>query len=121
MSDTGRRRRLSQRWFVVVGIVVAIGLVVFVAPRASSQPDGLEKVAADHELDTSVREHDLADSPLADYSMSGVDDSTLSTALSGIIGIAVVFLLMYALVAATRAVARRSSADDHAEPVASSG
>lgn len=39
---------ISDRTLAISGVVLALLLVVFVAPFASTAPDGLERVAADH-------------------------------------------------------------------------
>ncbi|MET0910766.1 MAG: PDGLE domain-containing protein [Ilumatobacteraceae bacterium] len=87
------RRHVSTSALVLVGIAVAVALVVFVAPFADANPDGLEKVSADTGIDAAVSEHHLADGPLADYAVDGVDNSVLSTGLAGIAGIAVTFVV----------------------------
>jgi cobalt/nickel transport system permease protein len=87
------RFRLSLLGFVAVGLLVAAALVIFVAPRASSSPDGLERVAADQGIDTDVREHALGDGTFADYAVDGVDDPAIGTALAGLLGIAVTFVV----------------------------
>ena len=61
------------------------------SPFASSSPDGLEKVAADKAIDRDALDHALADGPLADYSVQGVDDGRLGTGLAGVVGVAVTF------------------------------
>jgi cobalt/nickel transport system permease protein len=86
-------RHLSTRTFVLAGLAVALILVFFVSPHASSSPDGLEKVAADTGIDRSVTDHTMADSPLADYSVDGVEDSSLGTGMAGIVGVAITFAL----------------------------
>ena len=65
---------------MLIGIAVAVALVVFVAPFANSNPDGLEKVSADTGIDAAVLDHDLADSPLADYGVDGVDNDVSAPA-----------------------------------------
>ena len=97
--------------FLVGGLIVALGLAFFVSPLASSSPDGLEKVSVDQGFDSTARDHDLADSPLADYGVRGVDDEGTSTGLAGIIGVVVTFgvgLLLFATIRTVRA--RRSAA-----------
>ena len=86
-------RRMSTTVLVLVGIAVAVALVVFVAPYASSAPDGLEKVSADTGIDAGATEHHLADGPLADYGVDGVDDDVLATGLAGLAGIAATFVV----------------------------
>jgi hypothetical protein len=79
--------------FVVAGLLVALALAFFVAPEASSKPDGLNKVAIDQGFSESERPHETEDSPLAGYGVRGVGSDRLSTGLSGVIGVAVVFTL----------------------------
>jgi PDGLE domain len=83
------RMRLTA--FVVAGLAVALALAFFVSPGASSEPDGLERVAADEGFADEATSHDLGDSPLADYGVEGVDDERLGTGLSGVIGVGVTF------------------------------
>ncbi len=61
--------------FVGLGLAVALVLAFFVSPFASSKPDGLEKVAIDQGFDDTAKDHALADAPLADYGVEGVDDA----------------------------------------------
>jgi cobalt/nickel transport system permease protein len=91
-------RKISTRTFVLVGIAVALVLAFLVSPHASSSPDGLEKVAADTGIDVGVTDHAMADSPLADYAVKGVDNTSLSTGLAGIVGVAVTFAIGFGLV-----------------------
>ena len=90
-SGPAGSRRLTVGLLIAVGLVVSLLLAFFVSPLASSDPDGLEKVAADQALDRDEQGHPLADGPLADYSVKGVDDDRLRTGLAGIIGVAVTF------------------------------
>lgn len=76
-----------NRWFLLGGVLVALVLACVVSYWASSSPDGLEKVAAEKGIDAGAREHDLADSPFADYGTEGVDDARLSTAVAGAAGV----------------------------------
>jgi hypothetical protein len=88
------RRRLSIAAFVVAGLLVAGLLVVFVAPHASSTPDGLEKIAAETGIDRDARPSAVADGPLADYGVAGVDSATAGTIVAGVIGVAVTFIVI---------------------------
>ena len=76
---------------VIAGLLVAIALVTLVSPFASSSPDGLEKVASDKSLGTEVGDHALADGPLADYGIEGLDNERVGTGLAGLIGVGVTF------------------------------
>ena len=96
------RRRLSLLAFVAVGLAVAAALVILVAPRSSSSPDGLEKVAAETGIDAGARQHSLASSPFADYETSGVGDAALGTVVAGLVGTAVTFVVCAGLVLVVR-------------------
>jgi hypothetical protein len=110
------RHRLSLVAFIAVGLAAAAALVVLVAPRADSSPDGLEKVAADQGLDSVVRPHALGDGPFADYGTNGVDDPAVGTVVAGLLGVAVTFLVCVALVYLVR---RRRAPPSAPPPLAS--
>ena len=86
------RRRVGVGALVATGLVVAALLALLVAPEASSEPDGLERVAIDEGFADTARDHDLAGSPTADYGVDGVDDERLSTGLAGALGIGITFV-----------------------------
>ncbi len=106
--------RRSVIGLVIAGLVVAVALATLVSPFASSSPDGLEKIAADKALDTEVQDHALADSPLADYGVDGVDGERVSTGLAGLIGVAVTFAFGFGVFAVIRRV--RVEPDRRREP-----
>jgi cobalt/nickel transport system permease protein len=81
--------RTSRRKLWIGGLVTSLLLAGFVSFYASSNPDGLEKVAADQGIDQKAKEHTSADSPLADYGVRDVDDARLSGGLAGVIGVGV--------------------------------
>jgi cobalt/nickel transport system permease protein len=84
-------RKGSLLTSVAVGLAVCVALALLVAPRASSQPDGLERVAIDEGFAEEAGSHALEDLPTADYGVEGVDHEGLSTGLAGILGIGVTF------------------------------
>jgi cobalt/nickel transport system permease protein len=81
--------RTSRRKLWIGGLVTSLLLAGFASFYASSNPDGLEKVAADHGIDRQTKEHASADSPLADYGVRDVDNARLSGGLAGVIGVGV--------------------------------
>lgn len=99
---------MKTKVLVAVGLAVAVALAFLVAPEASSKPDGLEKVAIDEGFVDGARDHDLADSPTADYGVEGVDDARLSTGLAGLIGIAITFVVTGGLFLLVRRMRRPS-------------
>jgi hypothetical protein len=88
--------------FVVVGLSVAIALATVVSQWASSDPDGLNKVAEDKGFASTEREHDLSDSPVAGYEVEGVEDERISKALSGLLGVGLTFAVGAGLFAIVR-------------------
>jgi hypothetical protein len=94
--------RMSTVGFVLIGLAVTAILAVVVSGFASGSPDGLERVAEDEGFLEQAEDHDLADSPVADYGVRGVDDARLSTGLAGLIGITVTFALGYGVFSLVR-------------------
>jgi hypothetical protein len=86
---------------VAVGLVLSLVLAGGASYYASSQPDGLEKVAGDVGFLDSAQESAAEDSPLSGYEVAGVDDERISGGLAGVIGVAstaaISFGLFYAL------------------------
>jgi hypothetical protein len=72
---------------LVVGIGIAVLITLF-SPFASSEPDGLEKVA---ENEGFVKEaQDAPYEVIADYALPWVDNEDVGTVLGGIIGVLIV-------------------------------
>lgn len=84
-------------WFLGIGLLVALLVAGVLSGFASGSPDGLERVSIDEGFDETAQDHTLADSPLADYSVAGVEDERLSTGLAGIIGVTITLALSGAL------------------------
>lgn len=73
--------------FILCAVGVAVALATVVSPWASSNPDGLEKVAEQQQfLDrgrlAGVQQH----SPAPDYAFPGVRDASAATAAAGFAG-----------------------------------
>lgn len=73
---------------LVGGIAAALLVVAVLAPRASGDPDGLERVAEDEGF--ADRASDAPFELLADYRVPGVEGETASTILAGAIGVVAV-------------------------------
>ena len=83
----------KRTWlFVLAGLVLALALAVFVAPFASSAPDGLERVARDKGFASKLDGEPVGPpAPMPGYAAPGVKHSRLSTALAGVAGVLLVF------------------------------
>jgi len=79
--------------FAAGALAVVLVLASFVSPHASGDPDGLEKIAIDQGFIDQAKPHAIADSPLADYAVAGVESEGLSTRLSGVIGVSVTLII----------------------------
>jgi hypothetical protein len=89
---------VTTRRLVALGLLVSVLVAGVLSSYASSRPDGLTFVARSLGFADTARHSATSGSPLADYSVSGVTDARLSGGLAGVIGVAVVGLLMAGLV-----------------------
>jgi cobalt/nickel transport system permease protein len=94
LSPTDARRAMGRGTVVAVtaaGLAIAFGLALL-SPLASSHPDGLERVAEDQGF------LERAQGPLfnilPDYTIPGLD-GPMATILAGVIGLLIVFALVY--------------------------
>ncbi len=94
LDATAVRQRGSAAW-VPVGLAVALA-VTLLAPFASTDPDGLERVATD--LGFLSQGQSAPFQLLADYALPFLGDSALSTILAGGVGVLIVFGLLSLLV-----------------------
>ena len=92
-ADDGGRGRTGLRgarlW--AAGYVIAIALVML-APFASGSPDGLERVAEDSGFMSAALSAPYA--IISDYQLPGVQNEAVATALAGVVGVTVVYLLV---------------------------
>ncbi len=89
-GTAGAPSRRSMAGFAAGGLAAAVLLVVFVAPLASANPDGLERVAADTGFASSAEEP-VFGGPLAGYGLAGVESDAVGTVVSGLVGVVVTF------------------------------
>ena len=78
---------MKQKTFLISGFVASLFLAGVVSFYASSNPDGLEKVAGDIGFIETAKDHTYADGALADYGVKGIDNARLSTGAAGVIGV----------------------------------
>jgi cobalt/nickel transport system permease protein len=98
---------MIRRYWWVAGLLAAAVVVIVLAPLASSDPDGLERVA----IDAGFAEQgaDAAYEILPGYSVPFLGDSTLSLIVAGLIGVALLFGAMWLL---GRVLTRRARPSD---------
>ena len=114
--------RQRSAYFILGGLLVALVLAGVVSNFASANPDGLDsslregctvneagEITGGNCPALAERDHELADGPLADYSVKGVQNDRLSTGLAGVLGVAITFALAGGLFWVVR---RRRPADE---------
>jgi cobalt/nickel transport system permease protein len=86
----------AARWgFVGYGLLISLGLAIFVAPFACRWPDGLEAIAKN--LGFSGRaEAPILKTPFADYHVRLFDSAATTTAIAGLLGTVMAFVAAYA-------------------------
>lgn len=101
---------MTRKGYIVlllVGVGIALAVALF-SPLASSQPDGLERVAEDKEFIDEGK--DAPYEVIADYAFPWVDNEDLATILAGIVGVLVVAAFVLALGLGLTAWSRRTAA-----------
>jgi cobalt/nickel transport system permease protein len=98
---------MIRRYWWLAGLAVAVVVVVVLAPLASSDPDGLERVA----IDAGFAEQgtDASFQILPDYSVPFLGEGPLSLVAAGLIGVVLVFAAVWLL---GRLLAHRSRPTD---------
>lgn len=87
----------SLKKFYLGFFAIASLLAGFVSYYASSNPDGLEKVAEDKGFLDTAQNSAVSGSPLADYGVLGIENERLSVGISGLIGVTITAIVGYAL------------------------
>lgn len=85
---------MRDRWWLA-GLAISALVVIVLAPLASPDPDGLERVAEDQGFLEQAQSAVYA--VLPDYAVPGVSNAALSTVIAGLVGVLIVFALMWLL------------------------
>jgi cobalt/nickel transport system permease protein len=75
--------------FLAFGLVIALGLAIFVSPYACAWPDGLDKVA--QQFGFEGRAATLIKTWIPDYKMPGISSEGIATAVAGAFGTLIMF------------------------------
>ena len=75
--------------FLAFGLVIALGLAIFVSPYACAWPDGLDKVA--EKFGFAGHAATLIKTWIPDYKMPGISSAGIATAIAGALGTLVMF------------------------------
>lgn len=82
--------------FIITGLAIALFLAIFISPFASSDPDGLEKVAEDKGFMEQAEGEGVTSwesSPVPDYAVPGIKNEKIATGLAGLIGTVIIFFI----------------------------
>ncbi len=94
-----------RNWTILIAAGVGLALLITLfSPFASSNPDGLERVAEDEEFIHHAEDPGYEIIP--DYTFPGVENERLATILSGIVGVLIVAAIGLAVGYGMRALAR---------------
>jgi cobalt/nickel transport system permease protein len=88
LVNAGQERATNGALMAGVGLAAALALVI-ISPWASSDPDGLERVAGD--LGFLDRGEGAPFNIFGDYAIPGISDPAVATVLAGVVGTLVVF------------------------------
>jgi cobalt/nickel transport system permease protein len=80
---------------VALGLVVSVGLAVFVAPFACPWPDGFERVAGQLGFAHRSADRPILTAPLPDYSVPGLASAAWGTVIAGAVGTLAAFALTW--------------------------
>ena len=111
---TGRSRR-----FWLVGLAVALVIAGVASWYASGSPDGLEWAAERAGFLDTAEDSAVAGSPLADYSVSGLENGRFSGGLAGVLGVLPTLVLaggLTRLLRRRRPTQKEQPSDDAARP-----
>jgi cobalt/nickel transport system permease protein len=89
--------KTGYKYVLAFGIIISCALVIFIAPLASSWPDGLERVAENLGFMNKATETAIVNSPLPDYQTPGISSIGVSTIIAGLIGVFAGFAVSYLL------------------------
>ena len=85
-------------WLIIgAGLVLSLIVAGFVSFYASSEPDGLERVAENEGFLETATDPVNASLPTADYGIAGVESERLSVGLAGVLGVVVMAVLGFGL------------------------
>ncbi|MCL2645669.1 MAG: energy-coupling factor ABC transporter permease [Phycisphaerales bacterium] len=89
----------TERWgaVIVLGLLICVGLALFVGPFACGWDDGLEVTVQQKGVHVSEAAEHLIKVPMPDYKMPGLGDGRVATGVAGAVGTVVVFGLAWVL------------------------
>ncbi len=78
-------------------LLVSLVIAAFLSPLASSNPDGLERVAEDKGFIHLSEGKEVVKAPMPDYVVPGVKNETIAGSIAGVVGTILTFGAMYGI------------------------
>ena len=88
-TENGPAPRGAGLEFLAFGLVIALGLAIFVSPHACSWPDGLDRVA--EKFGFAGHAATFVKTWIPDYKMPGISSAGIATAVAGALGTLLMF------------------------------
>ena len=85
---------MIKKYWWIVGLFIAV-LLTLLSPLASSNPDGLERVAEDHGF--LLRAAEPLYRIIPDYLFPGISNEAVATVVAGLLGTLAVFAIVFGL------------------------
>lgn len=82
---------------VLILLLVAFAVAAFLSPFASSNPDGLDRVAKDLEFEEMSEGKDVFEALSPDYKFPGIENESVATSVAGVLGTLLTFGAAYGL------------------------
>ncbi|MBN1341249.1 MAG: PDGLE domain-containing protein [Phycisphaerae bacterium] len=111
VEPTGAASSRSYAAVVCYGVLIALGLALFISPFASESPDGLDMTA--EKLGFDGKANVVTPAPMPEYKIERMSAGRLGTSLAGAAGTVVVFVFSWLL---ARALVPRTGAVEVADP-----
>jgi len=86
---------MDRNRYVYAMLIVALLMAGALSLFASPEPDGLERVAEDHEFIEHGEGREVIQSPFPDYVVPGFGESPVGASLAGLVGTVLVFGLVF--------------------------
>lgn len=82
----------EKNWWIS-GIIIALFMASVLSLFASSEPDGLERVAEDQGFAEKAEEKEVLQAPMPDYVIPGIGNEEVAASLAGLIGVLIIFVI----------------------------
>ena len=92
-EQISRRPSFNIREIIIYGIIIILGLLLFVSPFVSKLPDGLETILSTVGFDQKVIDSSLIQSPISNYKFQSIESPVVATMLAGVVGAVCAFIV----------------------------